>query len=131
MSSKDPRISVAIVIMQERFVSGVSLDALAMHLNLSSSRLRHLLKRETGLSATGFIRSLRMERAKELLISSFLSVKEIMAQVGYGDLSHFVRDFKTVTGMSPRRYRMHFHHQCEKGERELRADGFRDAKNVA
>lgn len=49
-----------------------------------------------------------MERAKDLLESSFLSVKEIAYQVGLNDESHFVRDFKSTYGFSPALYRSHF-----------------------
>ena len=49
-----------------------------------------------------------MERAKNLLESSFLSVKEIAFQVGLNDESHFVRDFKSTYGFSPALYRSHF-----------------------
>lgn len=50
-----------------------------------------------------------MERAKHLLETSFLSVKEITHNVGLKDESHFVRDFKAVYGVPPTRYRMLFH----------------------
>ena len=49
-----------------------------------------------------------MERAKDLLESSFLSVKEIAYQVGLNDESHFVRDFKATYGYSPSLYRSRF-----------------------
>ena len=49
-----------------------------------------------------------MERAKDLLESSFLSVKEIAFQVGLNDESHFVRDFKSTYGFSPALYRSQF-----------------------
>ena len=49
-----------------------------------------------------------MERAKDLLESSFLSVKEIAYQVGLNDESHFVRDFKSTYGFSPALYRLNF-----------------------
>ena len=55
-----------------------------------------------------FRRELRMERAKGLLESSFLSVKEIAFQVGLNDESHFVRDFKSTYGYSPAIYRLQF-----------------------
>ena len=55
-----------------------------------------------------YLRLLRMERAKNLLESSFLSVKEIAFQVGLNDESHFVRDFKTTYGYSPALYRAQF-----------------------
>jgi hypothetical protein len=46
-----------------------------------------------------------MERAGDLLETSFLSVKEIAHAVGLNDESHFVRDFKTIYGVTPTRYR--------------------------
>ena len=55
-----------------------------------------------------YLRQLRMERAKHLLESSFLSVKEIAFQVGLNDESHFVRDFKSTYGYSPALYRSQF-----------------------
>ena len=55
-----------------------------------------------------YLRQLRMERAKDLLESSFLSVKEIAYQVGLTDESHFVRDFKSTYGHSPALYRSQF-----------------------
>jgi hypothetical protein len=55
-----------------------------------------------------YLRLLRMERAKGLLESSFLSVKEIAYQVGLNDESHFVRDFKSTYGYSPALYRSRF-----------------------
>jgi len=53
-----------------------------------------------------YLRLLRMERAKYLLETSFLSVKEITHSVGLNDESHFVRDFKKAYGAPPARYRM-------------------------
>ena len=55
-----------------------------------------------------YLRQLRMEQAKHLLESSFLSVKEIAFQVGLNDESHFVRDFKSTYGYSPALYRSQF-----------------------
>lgn len=50
-----------------------------------------------------------MRRAQELLETTFLSVKEIMAKVGVTDESHFVRDFKRFHGCTPAQYRARFH----------------------
>lgn len=47
-----------------------------------------------------------MERARYLLETSFLSVKEITHNVGLNDESHFVRDFKKVYGVPPTLYRV-------------------------
>jgi len=61
-----------------------------------------------------------MKQAKELLETSYLSVKEVMVQVGVTDESHFVRDFKRSYGYTPAKYRERFrsghHHKGTQDE---------------
>ena len=85
-----------------------SLAEFAQSVNLSVWRLCHIFKSDVGMPPIKYLRLLRMERAKGLLESSFLSVKEIAYQVGLNDESHFVRDFKTTYGYSPAIYRAQF-----------------------
>lgn len=86
----------------------LSLSEFAQSVNLSVWRLCHIFKSDVGLPPIKYLRLLRMERAKGLLESSFLSVKEIAFQVGLNDESHFVRDFKATYGHSPTIYRSQF-----------------------
>jgi AraC-like DNA-binding protein len=46
-----------------------------------------------------------MEKAAELLVTSNLSVKEVMGKVGFNDKSDFVRSFKKAYGVTPSEYR--------------------------
>jgi AraC family transcriptional regulator of arabinose operon len=82
-----------------------TVEALARRVNLSPSRLRHLFKNELGVSITGFVKLQRLRQAQQLLGTTFLSVKEIVALVGAGDESHFVRAFKDAVGQTPSEYR--------------------------
>lgn len=86
----------------------LSLTEFAQSVNLSVWRLCHIFKSDVGMPPIKYLRLLRMERAKGLLESSFLSVKEIAFQVGLNDESHFVRDFKATYGHSPAIYRSQF-----------------------
>lgn len=86
----------------------LSLAEFAQSVNLSIWRLSHIFKSDVGMPPIKYLRLLRMERAKELLESSFLSVKEIAFQVGLNDESHFVRDFKSTYGFSPAIYRSQY-----------------------
>ena len=86
----------------------LTLGDFAQAVNLSVWRLCHIFKSDVGMPPMRYLRLLRMERAKDLLESSFLSVKEIAFQVGLNDESHFVRDFKSTYGFSPALYRSHF-----------------------
>jgi AraC-like DNA-binding protein len=80
---------------------------MARLVNLSSPRLCYLFKSESGISASRYLKSLRMKEAAVLLSTTFLSVKEIMVRVGLADGSHFVKDFKKIYGMTPTEYRRH------------------------
>jgi AraC-like DNA-binding protein len=94
--------------MREDVRGELSLGALAQSVNLSVWRLCHIFKSDVGMPPMRYLRLLRMERAKNLLESSFLSVKEIGYRVGLNDESHFVRDFKSTYGSSPACYRTQF-----------------------
>jgi two-component system response regulator YesN len=87
--------------MEESFSAGVSLEQMAVALNISASRLRHLFKQETGNSPSRYVKLMQLLQAKELMQHSFLSVKEVMTLVGLTDISHFVRDYKKLHGQTP------------------------------
>ena len=80
---------------------GLLITDLSLCVNLSPSRLRHLFKAETGQTLAQYRKSVRMEEARVLLGTTFLSVKEIMHRVGVGSDSHFAHDFKEAYGLSP------------------------------
>lgn len=101
----DQRVQRVILIINENLTREPSLGELAQAINLSSSRMCHLFKTETGVSPKQYIKMVRIQRAKELLLTSFLSVKEIARMVGARDESHFVRDFKKECGFTPTQYR--------------------------
>lgn len=79
--------------------------SLAGSVNLSVSRLCHVFKMETGLPLGRFLRAARLARAKSLLETSFLSVKQVSSVTGFGDETHFIREFKRTYGTTPGQYR--------------------------
>jgi AraC family transcriptional regulator of arabinose operon len=97
----DRRIAKALAIMRREFHRDLRVEELARAVNLSPSRFAHLFRAETGLAPKQCLARLRLERAKALLEGSFLSVKEVMAAVGFSDPSHFSRDFKRLHGLVP------------------------------
>lgn len=102
------KIQTAIKFMEENLHRKLLLRDIAQHVNYSTSHLRHVFKAEIGLSPTQYLKLLRMQKAKVLAETSWLSVKEIMAEIGINDESHFVRDFKKTFGLSPTQYRAHY-----------------------
>ena len=104
----DKRVEKILEMMREDVRGELCLAEFAQSVNLSVWRLCHIFKSDVGMPPIKYLRLLRMERAKGLLESSFLSVKEIAFQVGLNDESHFVRDFKATYGYSPAIYRSQF-----------------------
>jgi AraC-like DNA-binding protein len=109
----DKRVEKIIQMMREDVRGELSLGEFAQSVNLSVWRLCHIFKSDVGMPPIRYLRLLRMERARNLLESSFLSVKEIAFQVGLNDESHFVRDFKSTYGFSPALYRSQFKSKTE------------------
>ena len=96
----ESRISGACRRIYDNLSNPPTLAELASECCLSESRFTHLFSEVTGKSLHGFILSLRMEKAKELL-STDLSVKEVAAMVGYEDQNYFSRMFRKYTGTAP------------------------------
>ena len=69
------------------------------------SHLNRLFKAEFNLSPTQYLQDFRLERAADLLKSSFLSIKEIRYCSGFSDKSVFIKKFKKKFGMLPLEYR--------------------------
>ena len=101
----DQRVQHVIALMQKDSHRELSLYTMAQSVHLSLWHLCHLFKAETGVTLARYLKTLRMQRAKHLLENTFLSVKEIMNEVGVSDDSHFVRDFKAIYGLAPAQYR--------------------------
>lgn len=97
----DRRITWAVAYMQRHLADPIAIPALAARVNLSPSRFRHLFKAQIGLGPAQYLQSLRLRRARLLIERTFLTVKEVMALVGYNDPSHFARDFRRVHRVAP------------------------------
>ncbi len=83
----------------------IALADLARAARLSRSRLCYLFKTEMGVAPIQYLKRCRIEKARDLLETTSLSVKEIRARVGSSDRSHFTRGFKETFGVTPFEYR--------------------------
>lgn len=78
-----------------------NLDDLCDELHLSRSNLYRKIKALTGRSPAVYIRSLRLQKAREILLSSSLSVKKVAYEVGFSDPSYFSKSYTDEFGESP------------------------------
>lgn len=104
---RDPRVQIAIDFMKTNLRRSVSLSELADTANLSPSHFSSLFKTQTGIPPGEYLIRLRMEKARNLLTIGLLSVKEVMALVGYDTRSNFVRHFRRYFDLAPSEYRKH------------------------
>ncbi|HEY0761707.1 MAG TPA: AraC family transcriptional regulator [Pyrinomonadaceae bacterium] len=99
------RVKWVIQLMQGDPSRSFTLEKMAQSVNLSAPYFCYLFKSITGVPPAKYLKSLRMQQAATLLTSTFLSVKQIVRNVGLADESHFVRDFKRMYGVTPSEYR--------------------------
>lgn len=81
------------------------LERIAAHFGLSASYATRFFKDQTGIPLMRYVDQLRMERAKQLLLTTDLHLKEIVGEIGYLDPNHFIRKFKKYEGVTPIHYR--------------------------
>lgn len=80
-------------------------EVLASHAGISEVYLRQLFREQMGVSPKKYISELRIERAKQLLWESRMTVQDIASACGFGTPNHFCRKFREMTGQTPGEYR--------------------------
>ena len=101
----DPRIARTVAGIEHDLSRRVTLPALAASVNLSPSRFALLFQQEVGMSPGRYVRTRRLDRARILLETTALSVREVMTSVAITDAGRFARDFRTHFGMRPLEWR--------------------------
>jgi len=108
-SSQDARkvskIRPAINYIDANYNKQITLDDVAEASHLSVSRLAHIFKEQMGVTIIDYLSSVRIERAKQLLLATNQNCTEICFEVGYNNQSYFTRTFKGLVGMTPRQFR--------------------------
>lgn len=82
-----------------------SIQETAEHFHMLLPNLSQFFKEKTGGNILDYSTQIRMQKAKELLANSELTLKDISQQVGYYNVSSFIRRFKQIEGMTPGDYR--------------------------
>ena len=85
--------------------SDFDVEKLCRSVALSNSQVHRKLSALTGLSATHFIRYVRLVKAKELMIDSRFKIAAIAIDCGFNDAAYFSRVFKKEFGMTPQKWR--------------------------
>ncbi len=91
--------------LDSRLSHAFVLNELAAAFCVSTSTLLRRVKAQTGQSPLGLLQAARVERAKQLMLSTSWGLARITETVGYADVASFTRLFKRLVGESPAQYR--------------------------
>jgi AraC family transcriptional regulator of arabinose operon len=98
-------VDKAILYMREHINENISLGDLSSHYNYSVSRFSNLFKQKTGYSPIDYFLQMKMQRACQQLDFTNQSIKEIAFTMGFEDPYYFSKRFRTIIGVSPKKYR--------------------------
>ena len=101
--TRNPAVLAAIDLLQRSIEQPPSLGQAAAALGVSSRQLQRLFATHLGTSFKHFDRTLRLERAKELLEQTGMTVMAVAVATGFGSVEHFGRSYRARFGTSPRR----------------------------
>lgn len=104
-SDKTDCVDSAILYMQEHINDNISLNELSKQYNYSVSRFSNLFKQKTGYAPIDYFVQMKMQKACQQLDFTHRSVKDIAFSMGFDDPYYFSKRFRTVIGMSPKKYR--------------------------
>lgn len=83
----------------------MSVERLSELVYMAPSYLSSVFKKETGQNLNRFIKSVRMEKAKELLEQTMMKIVDISTACGYPNVSYFCSSFREYYGISPQKFR--------------------------
>jgi AraC-like DNA-binding protein len=99
---KNP-INQAIHFMNQHVDMAINIKEIAHSLNMSESNFSNLFKKIIGICPKDYIKNLKLTKAKDYLKEQ--SVTETAYNLGYENISHFIKLFKTKYGQTPKQYK--------------------------
>jgi len=100
-----PRIRGVISYLEDNFASDIDLFHLEKKFNIHRVHLTRQFKLETGCTPGSYIRRLRIEKAKSMLLEGQITVSEIIQQSGFRNPQSFYTAFKKIVGVTPNEFR--------------------------
>ena len=92
--------------LHEHYKEDLIYEEVALEIGISYSYLRRIVKEETGKSVSDYINKIRIEKMKDLLRTTPLSVQEIAEQVGYHNMQSVTRYFRKFEGITPKEFKV-------------------------
>lgn len=100
-----PELGIALQLITTRFDEPLDTNQLARAVHLSPKHLSRKFQAALGLTPTEYLRSYRLNRARDLLLSSDMAVATVANRVGFESAAHFTRAFKAAFHITPTAWR--------------------------
>lgn len=101
----NPRVSKGRAFMDNRFGEPITIEDVARHVKMRPESFIRAFRQEYNRTPYSYLMEKRINRAKNLLLLSTKSIKEITHDCGFNDPSHFCMVFKRATSVTPGRFR--------------------------
>ncbi len=105
LNERDPVCEKVIHHLQEHYAEPIVLKDLAKSLGYTQSYVCQCFRRELHCSPLEYLHQYRIEKAKEYILYSDYSIKQIAELIGISNIHHFTRLFRRVVGIAPGRWR--------------------------
>ncbi|MFA9376366.1 MAG: PocR ligand-binding domain-containing protein [Lachnotalea sp.] len=89
----------------DHFSENISIENLSTQFEISRTKLYQIAAQNYGIGIAEYIRNLRIEKSKQLLLETTMPIKEIASVVGIDDYNYFSKVFKNISGKTPRAFR--------------------------
>ncbi|WP_310786147.1 AraC family transcriptional regulator [Mycobacterium sp. Z3061] len=97
-------IGAALTYINSQLIEPITVTTLAAQVGLSPSAFTRAFRELTGSSPYQYVKQVRLNRARELILDRHVGVADVAHQVGYTSASHFIKEFRTRFGATPREY---------------------------
>lgn len=108
----DIKIDRALDFIQRHYLNPISLKDVAKAIHCSPSHLAFLMKQETGFTVGEWVTRSRLTQACSRLVHSNQDIKQLVFELGWHDVTHFIRQFKKAYGITPAAWRKQHKTHC-------------------
>lgn len=97
----DNRVMATLTNMEQHLEGGITIEQLATSVALSRRQLERLFSEKAEMSPALAFRRLRLDRARQILLTSKKPIIEVALDVGFVNTSHFTKEFRRTYGRTP------------------------------
>jgi len=107
-STGNKRIAAIHEYLMNNYREEIDLKSIADLVNMAEGSLCRFFKMNMGMTLFDYLNQIKTEFACKLLMDNDLSILEVCLDSGFNNLSHFNKQFKKATGVTPSEYRKRF-----------------------